>query len=588
MSIYVRTAQEWVPGSANPKSKGESLGEDKGDSMGVTERASLRPFFHGTSGPRRVALAAVVMLLVPLAGLATRAAADQPPATFEGNLSFDSAAGCGFAVSSSVAVVVDDAQGARLFDDSVPTDPGGCFGTGFGFDLVSGMRISVSDGFVAKELTLVELTIDGIDPGADTVSGTAPPNTTFNVDADTAGDGSGWQGLDATSDGSGHWIARFAGIGVDITPCTHVGANIGDEDGDQTATDAQAQPCGGPPPNQPDFTDPNAFRGAIAGLGAPTVIDFEDIDAQPGNGLEGRPAFDPNTYADRGITFSNPNDVSLYVAPGGLTPCEGGGEPCSVWNESNSLSVGEFPFPEQVVDDNDDDLVVRLDPPRAAVGFTLVDNGSHRPDEFIQFIDADGGLIRQTGLPFDFQPFRSFAGIVSRGRPIAAINIVEGAADGDDVDFDDFILVPPPTPDFTPSEITVVNEPVGTDYGMTPAYTGWARTIDVDVSNVGGAAGEAGLDVWVTTSTDGTRTLVGSAMLQLRAGQSARETFSWNGFGTLGDVTVEAITCSPEDQNPGNDRAKTSHHVVAGGTRFGLSGPVTFGGAGNSCPAPAP
>ena len=165
---------------------------------------------------------------------------DRGVASFEGNLAFDSASGCDFALDSSVTVIVKDGPGGNeLFNDSRPTDGNGCFDAHFGFDLVPGMYISVFDGGATKELTLVTLTIDNIDLDNDTVSGTAPPNTTFNVDFDTVGDGSGWVGQDVTSDGTGAWTADFGALGLDLTlGNSHVGANIADEDGDQTATDA--------------------------------------------------------------------------------------------------------------------------------------------------------------------------------------------------------------------------------------------------------------------------------------------------------------------------------------------------------------
>jgi hypothetical protein len=185
---------------------------------------------------------------------------------------------------------------------------------------------------------------------------------------------------------------------------------------------------GGPPAT---YTHPDAFAAATADLGRSTVVDFEDIDASPCNNTwVGREPFDGNTYARSGITFSNPNGYPLYIAPG-----------CLFWNESNSLSVRQFPFDDNADDGNDDDLTARLVPPRHAVGFTLVDNGSHEPDEFVQFLDPGGHVIAQVPLPFDFEPFRAFVGIVSEERPVAAINVVERSFDGDDVDYDDFTMV---------------------------------------------------------------------------------------------------------------------------------------------------
>jgi hypothetical protein len=41
----------------------------------------------------------------------------------------------------------------------------------------------------------------------------------------------------------------------------------------------------------------------------------------------------------------------------------------------------------------------------------------------VRFLDPGGHVVAQVGLPFDFEPFRAFVGIVSAGRPIAAINV---------------------------------------------------------------------------------------------------------------------------------------------------------------------
>jgi hypothetical protein len=186
------------------------------------------------------------------------------------------------------------------------------------------------------------------------------------------------------------------------------------------------------------FTDQNDFQAAIAGMGDPTVIDFEDIDAGPtSDTFVGRDPFDGDTYAARGITFSNPYKFRLYIAPGGLVNPAG-----SLWNTSNSLSVGQFPNDSNAFDTTDDDLFVTLDPPVVAIGFTLVDIVGSSGDEFARFVDTDGYVIEQVPLPPGSDEFRAFVGIVSVERPVAAVNVVEAANDGDDVNYDDFIFVP--------------------------------------------------------------------------------------------------------------------------------------------------
>jgi hypothetical protein len=179
------------------------------------------------------------------------------------------------------------------------------------------------------------------------------------------------------------------------------------------------------------YTNPTDFDAATGSLGVPTVIDFEDIDATPVNNTYiGREEFDGNFYAEMGITFSNPNGYPFYISPGGL-----------YWNESNSLSVGRFPFDDPPwIFHEDDDLVVTFSKPCMAVGLTLIDNFTYFEDEYIQFIDANGNLIKQVALPLDFTYSRAFIGIVSIDRPVAKINIVETPDDGDDINYDDFIF----------------------------------------------------------------------------------------------------------------------------------------------------
>jgi hypothetical protein len=186
------------------------------------------------------------------------------------------------------------------------------------------------------------------------------------------------------------------------------------------------------------YTNPTDFQTAISGLGVPTVLNFEDIDAGTlNNTYLGRNEFDGNFYANEGISFSNPNGYPLYVAPGGL-----------FWNESNSLSIGALPFdstydvsPRTEPFNVDDDLIVTFDQPQTAVGFTLVDNGTWYADEYVQFLDSHGEVIAQMGLPKDYISYRAFLGIVSLEIPIFSIKVVEALNDVDDVDYDDFIFV---------------------------------------------------------------------------------------------------------------------------------------------------
>jgi hypothetical protein len=147
---------------------------------------------------------------------------------------------------------------------------------------------------------------------------------------------------------------------------------------------------------------------------------------------DGRMPFPGNFYAKQGIAFRNPNGYPLFIAPEGL-----------FWNTSNSLSVGRFPFdPLPVIFREDDDLIVRLDPPCLAVGSTVVDNGPQSGTEFIQFLDELGNVVAQALFPPNFTSYRAFIGIVSEDQAIGSINIVEDPNRSDDVDYDDFVLFP--------------------------------------------------------------------------------------------------------------------------------------------------
>jgi hypothetical protein len=173
------------------------------------------------------------------------------------------------------------------------------------------------------------------------------------------------------------------------------------------------------------------FDTAVRELGPRTLIDFDDLDARPvTDTIEGRSPFDGRHYASRGVAFSNPNSLLLFIAPGGLP-----------WNATNSLSIGRFPFdrlPHTVESPfiEDDDLVATFEPGCSAAAFSVIDKGAlFFADESVQFLDAEGQLIQRTGFP------QTFLGVVSPARRIARIVISEANNDGDDVTYDDFACI---------------------------------------------------------------------------------------------------------------------------------------------------
>jgi hypothetical protein len=186
-----------------------------------------------------------------------------------------------------------------------------------------------------------------------------------------------------------------------------------------------------PVPHLLVFRDQRAeFESAVRELGVRALIDFDDVDARPvTDTIEGRTPFDGRHYATRGIVLSNPNSVSLFLAPGGLP-----------WNPTNSLSVGRFPFdplPREVEAPfiEDDDLVITFEPGCAAAAFAVIDKGFSLGDDLIQFLDPEGQLIQRVTFP------QAFIGVVSPVRPIARITISETADDFDDVAYDEFVCV---------------------------------------------------------------------------------------------------------------------------------------------------
>lgn len=181
------------------------------------------------------------------------------------------------------------------------------------------------------------------------------------------------------------------------------------------------------------FTNPTAFDAAIASLAPPTIIDFDELDASPlNNTFVGRDAFPGDLYQEQGISFSNPNDYPLTIAPGGLS-----------WNASNSLSIGRFPFDPYTpwIFHNDDDLDITLSNPVAAFGVEMVENSVQAGDK-IQFFASDAALIAEVAMPSNYIAYRAFFGIVSPEQPVAMVNIIETADDSDDATYDTFTFIP--------------------------------------------------------------------------------------------------------------------------------------------------
>ncbi len=100
------------------------------------------------------------------------------------------------------------------------------------FNILPGDTVTVRDDLTTKSLVVRNLALTRVDDLTDQVSGTADPGTEISTWAEL-GDG-GWHDLYTIADGSGKWVADFAGIGVDLHPGDYGYVNIREDDGDFT------------------------------------------------------------------------------------------------------------------------------------------------------------------------------------------------------------------------------------------------------------------------------------------------------------------------------------------------------------------
>lgn len=184
---------------------------------------------------------------------------------------------------------------------------------------------------------------------------------------------------------------------------------------------------GGTTGNFTIYTDPNIFKSATASWGLGTLIDFEDAVAASGNTTQGAPVFKGDYYANKGVTFSNPQGYPFYIAPGGL-----------FWNTNKSLSVGNFPFDPLQNYSQHDNLVITFSPEVKAVSLDVIDSGK----PIIEFKDSNGNKIATANLSGEYTQYRSFIGIIVTSGPlIKEVNIIdEPPMDGDDVNYDNIVF----------------------------------------------------------------------------------------------------------------------------------------------------
>ena len=187
------------------------------------------------------------------------------------------------------------------------------------------------------------------------------------------------------------------------------------------------------------------------------VINFDALPygpaAPPGFDRDGN-VVSPPLYGSEwwglGAVFRSPIGAALrtvsqidYIGPDGTD------QTANLFvSRGNSLTVGAAPYTSPlsdadnlgVTDENDDSLIIDLVTPKAGVGFWIIDQDGTDTSEAIIFRDANGLVIQSVPLPTALYPAHEFVGMVSFTRPIAQVEIVETANNGDDISIDHVIL----------------------------------------------------------------------------------------------------------------------------------------------------
>ncbi|MEW5828230.1 MAG: BMP family ABC transporter substrate-binding protein, partial [Chloroflexota bacterium] len=165
--------------------------------------------------------------------------------SFSARLTENQAHGYGWLLGSAVTLFIDGNQiGTQtvVVADWDPNQTFVMFDLGETLTLQAGQFVEMTDGTVTKTHTVTGLEVTGVDPGADTVSGTAAPGTQVDI-GHIYCDETGCYGFRREfADSNGDWLADFSVPGedddeqdvIDITPGMGSEARQCDEDGDCT------------------------------------------------------------------------------------------------------------------------------------------------------------------------------------------------------------------------------------------------------------------------------------------------------------------------------------------------------------------
>lgn len=146
---------------------------------------------------------------------------------------------------------------------------------------------------------------------------------------------------------------------------------------------------------------------------ADACVDFDDREAGSVEGTE---------WVEDGITFIQPSSQGLRLAEEGSSLVSDS-SPNSLWPVGPDERIG-----------------IRLEPPRMAIGFWVVDSERNFGNDFVEFLDADGTVLESVPMPavgdvVDDRSGHFFVGVIS-DDPVAEVLISEGNTDREAVGID--------------------------------------------------------------------------------------------------------------------------------------------------------
>ncbi len=183
-------------------------------------------------------------------GDSTQADWNVPNPTFSVGPDGDAVWGREWAPDDSVHVAIDDLDADALpdFEFDATTDEWGEFNSvDIGYDIKVGYNVTVTQGTVTKAHVVTAVAVTGVDPDADTVSGTAAPGSDVEVRVYSDEQDRAEPKRAVTANGSGAWTVDFSepvdtgnpdeDRTWDLVPGSQGGAQQFDNDGDSTQAD---------------------------------------------------------------------------------------------------------------------------------------------------------------------------------------------------------------------------------------------------------------------------------------------------------------------------------------------------------------